>query len=277
MREVSRVTSLILRAKPWSAKKTLRHGNRFASRVRRRSISGGREVTTGIASAVRRLHLGKQIAFFICLFAGPNYDLNCDSVCSPLCSIHLIKKSSELRQEGKLLKPILLSWLIRALWSLLSPRDKIPSVVFMHEPQLITGWAPGTTVLRNTWTEEHCLSLESSLKRSLPSQNRAKYLTLQLPSKIFFTEGYIFLWLNAINLYSDWIAFVFPIFFKFASKRTRSNHNYKLQVKSANCNCYKYSFFVKIIREWNDLPANVVEIGNLRRFKIALKSYMRIS
>ena len=38
-----------------------------------------------------------------------------------------------------------------------------------------------------------------------------------------------------------------------------------------------YSFFVKIIREWNDLPANVVEIGNLRRFKIALKSYMRIS
>ena len=53
--------------------------------------------------------------------------------------------------------------------------------------------------------------------------------------------------------------------------------NYKLQVKSANCNCYKYYFFVKIIREWNDLPANVVEIGNLRRFKIALKSYMCIS
>ena len=26
-----------------------------------------------------------------------------------------------------------------------------------------------------------------------------------------------------------------------------------------------------------DLPANVVEIGNLTRFKIALKSYMRIS
>ena len=69
----------------------------------------------------------------------------------------------------------------------------------------------------------------------------------------------------------------FSDFFEFASKRTRSNHNYKLQVKSANCNCYKYSFFVKIIREWNDRPANVVEIGNLRRFKIAVKSYMRIS
>ena len=69
----------------------------------------------------------------------------------------------------------------------------------------------------------------------------------------------------------------FGDFFEFASKRTRSNHNYKLQVKSANCNYYKYSFFVKIIHEWNDLPASVVQIGNLRRFKIALKSYMRIS
>ena len=34
---------------------------------------------------------------------------------------------------------------------------------------------------------------------------------------------------------------------------------------------------LKMIREWNDLPANVVEIGNLRSFKIALKSYMGIS
>ena len=66
-------------------------------------------------------------------------------------------------------------------------------------------------------------------------------------------------------------------FFECASKGTRSNYNYKLQLKSANCNCYKYYFFVKIIREWNDLPANVVEIGNLRLFKIALKLYMRIS
>ena len=66
-------------------------------------------------------------------------------------------------------------------------------------------------------------------------------------------------------------------FFECASKRTTSNRNYKLQVKSANFNCYKYSFFVKIISEWNELPANVIEIGNLRRFKIALKSYRHIS
>ena len=63
----------------------------------------------------------------------------------------------------------------------------------------------------------------------------------------------------------------------YSLNKNRSNQNYKLQVKSANCNCYKYSFFVNIICEWNDLLANVIEIGNLRRFKIALKSYMRIS
>ena len=67
-------------------------------------------------------------------------------------------------------------------------------------------------------------------------------------------------------------------FFEFASKRTWFNHNYKLQVKSTNCNCYKYfEIFVKNIREWNGLPANVVEKGNLTRFKITLKSYMRTS
>ena len=38
---VSRVSSLILRAKLWLAKKVLRHGNRFATRVRWRYFSTG--------------------------------------------------------------------------------------------------------------------------------------------------------------------------------------------------------------------------------------------
>ena len=66
-------------------------------------------------------------------------------------------------------------------------------------------------------------------------------------------------------------------FFEFALKRTRSNHNYKLQVNWRTAIVINTLSSFKIIREWNDLPANVVEIGNLRRFKIALKSYMRIS
>ena len=41
----------------------------------------------------------------------------------------------------------------RALWNKLCPLDKISSIVFVNhsDPQLITGWAHGTTVLRNTW------------------------------------------------------------------------------------------------------------------------------
>ena len=73
-------------------------------------------------------------------------------------------------------------------------------------------------------------------------------------------------------------AFIFAICLSLLQNvRIRSNPNYKMQVKLANCNCYKYSFFVQIIREWNDLPANVVEMGNLTRFKTALKIDMRIS
>ena len=59
--------------------------------------------------SIQFAHLGKQIASFIRLFAGANYHLKRTSVGSPRCSIHLLRKSSELHQEGYLLKTILLS------------------------------------------------------------------------------------------------------------------------------------------------------------------------
>ena len=64
----------------------------------------------------------------------------------------------------------------------------------------------------------------------------------------------------------------FGDYFELASKVTRSNNSYKLQVKMAKCNCHKYSFFVRIVLEKNNLPCYVVEAGNLRRFKSTLKS-----
>jgi len=69
---------------------------------------------------------------------------------------------------------------------------------------------------------------------------------------------------------------VFQDFFELASKRTRSNHNFKLQFKGSNCNCYKYSFFVRIVKEWNDLPECVVEAGNFGSFKRSLRSFLNI-
>ena len=69
----------------------------------------------------------------------------------------------------------------------------------------------------------------------------------------------------------------FQDFFQLASKRTKSNHNYKLKFQASSCNCYKYSFFVRIVKEWNDLPAWVVGAGNLACFKRSLGSFLNIS
>ena len=45
----------------------------------------------------------------------------------------------------------------------------------------------------------------------------------------------------------------FDTYFELGSKRIRVNHDYKLYVTLAKCNSYKYSFFVRIINEWNNL------------------------
>ena len=66
-------------------------------------------------------------------------------------------------------------------------------------------------------------------------------------------------------------------FFEFAnSTRTRANHDYKLYLKRAVCNCYKYSFFIRIVRKWNDLPGYIVHAESLSVFKTRLKIYLNI-
>ena len=45
----------------------------------------------------------------------------------------------------------------------------------------------------------------------------------------------------------------FPDFFEFANNtRTRANHDYKLYLRRAVCNCYKYYFFIRIVRKSRD-------------------------
>ena len=58
---------------------------------------------------------------------------------------------------------------------------------------------------------------------------------------------------------------------------TRANHPYKLYLKPAKCNSYKYSFSIRIVRHWNSLPGSVVEAGSLSCFKSALKRFLNIS
>ena len=69
----------------------------------------------------------------------------------------------------------------------------------------------------------------------------------------------------------------FPDFFEFAnSTRTRANHDYKLYLRRAVCNCYKYSFFVRIVGKWNDLPGHIVHAESLSAFRSRLKIYLNI-
>ena len=57
---------------------------------------------------------------------------------------------------------------------------------------------------------------------------------------------------------------------------TRADHPYKLYLKPAKCNPYKYSFSIRIVRHWNSLPGSVVEAGSLSHFKSALKRFLNI-
>ena len=107
--------------------------------------------------------------------------------------------------------------------------------------------------------EERCKLLKwNSLVR------RREFLSLVECYKIVFN-------LNGLN-FSDYFELC-------RNTKTRSNHPYKIQTKLAKLNCYKHSFFVKIIKSWNDLPCNVIDYRdrpNVKKFKLRLKNHMNI-
>ena len=41
------------------------------------------------------------------------------------------------------------------------------------------------------------------------------------------------------------------------------HYDYNLYLKTAIRNCYKYSFFVRIVNKWNELPKNVVHASSI--------------
>ena len=62
------------------------------------------------------------------------------------------------------------------------------------------------------------------------------------------------------------------------SKNTRANHPYKVQTKLAKVNSFKYSFFGRIVKDWNNLPNHLFtdEISVNRIPKKGFKSWMKI-
>ena len=63
----------------------------------------------------------------------------------------------------------------------------------------------------------------------------------------------------------------FEDFFDFTTTRsTRVNHQYKLYVKPARLNCYIHSFFVRIVKLWNELPGDIVEADSFQFLNLNL-------
>ena len=68
----------------------------------------------------------------------------------------------------------------------------------------------------------------------------------------------------------------FQEFFEFAKVHsTRANHSYKLFLKSSKINCFKHSFFIRVVSDWNSLSKDIVEAGTLELFKSRLKSFLK--
>ena len=58
----------------------------------------------------------------------------------------------------------------------------------------------------------------------------------------------------------------------FSKGRTRSAHDYKIWTPYARTNIYKFSFRIRYINTWNDLPYHLVHFVN--KFKKRLRSYL---
>ena len=56
--------------------------------------------------------------------------------------------------------------------------------------------------------------------------------------------------------------------------RTRGSHNFKYTQYRTTKNVYFYSYFPRTIREWNALPAAIVESDSLARFQSGLRDYL---
>jgi len=56
-------------------------------------------------------------------------------------------------------------------------------------------------------------------------------------------------------------------------EQTLESAKYELEI---SLECYKHSFFVRIVKLWNELPGDLVEADSFQLFKSKLKWYLNI-
>ena len=60
----------------------------------------------------------------------------------------------------------------------------------------------------------------------------------------------------------------------FLKGRTKSAHDYKIWTPYAQTNIYKFTFWIRYINTWNDLPEHLVHCNSVSKFKEGLRSYL---
>ena len=57
--------------------------------------------------------------------------------------------------------------------------------------------------------------------------------------------------------------------------RTRGSHGFKYFIEHTSNDAFKYSYFPRTVREWNNLPSDIVSSKSLDIFKSMLSAYLR--
>ena len=60
-----------------------------------------------------------------------------------------------------------------------------------------------------------------------------------------------------------------------SEKRTHNNHAYKYRMPEVSKDVFKFSFFPRSIKEWNSLPADLVNCKSLSDLKLNLGKHVK--
>ena len=71
------------------------------------------------------------------------------------------------------------------------------------------------------------------------------------------------------------LAVEIPNYFRQKERQTINYHPLKFTNPGCRTNIYKYSFFPRSVKEWNELPETIIEGANTETFKLALRALAR--
>ena len=128
--------------------------------------------------------------------------------------------------------------------------DKVVSSTYFHIPGIALGQKR-----REMSNEKRCKSLGgSTLERRREYSSLVECYKTASESKGRESRGY----------------------FEYCNNNNRSNNPFKIRMKSTKVNAFKHSFFVRIVKEWNNLPHHFFFDININKFKCDLKKWMNI-